>query len=387
MPNIVSINISGRKFELSAIYFKQFPTTLLGNPLKINKYFDLSKNEYFFDRHRDSFEGIIYYYQSNGKLKKPENVDLDIFTKEVEFFEIDRRSIENMYADEGNFPYYAPKKINIPENSVLRFVWIALKFPYLSMSGKIIRIFSNFVILLSIANLCLRTYPQNSISIESISKIDYIFANEVLFTSYFTLEMIIRLFLFHTIISECFSGKFIIDILSILPLYIQTIFELIYENGLIKHSILYSINQICLVIQIFRIFKFSNNLISLGILRKTMLYSLESLTQMLLYFMVAILFYSSLIYYAEYTNSNSEFDSIPDAFWWAIITLTTVGYGDKRPLGIYGKMIASLCSLSGILIISFPIPVIISKFTFFYEKKSKTTSVQCKKLKELLNIY
>ncbi|XP_029655346.1 potassium voltage-gated channel protein Shaker-like [Octopus sinensis] len=374
MLDIISINISGRKFELDKCYFKKFPKTLLGNPLKLNEYFDKTRNEYFFDRHRDSFEGIINYYQNEGNLKKPGNVDIDIFTREVEFFEIDRRSIENMYADEGIGPYYVPKEINIPENFFLRFIWITLKFPDLSMSGKIIQIFSNLLILLSIANLCLRTYPHNDIRIESLSKINYIFAIEVLFTTYFTIEMIIRLFLIYKIISECFSGKFIVDILSISPLYIQTIFEVIYAHGLIKHSILYTINQICLIIQIIRIFKLSNNLTGLEILGKAIFYSLDCLTLMLVYFMITILFYSSLIYYAELTNVNSNFLSIPDAFWWAIITMTTVGYGDKRPLGVYGKIVAGFCSLSGILIISFPIPVIVSKFTFLYKKKFKMPS-------------
>lgn len=76
----VVINISGLRFETQLKTLSQFPETLLGDPKKRMRYFDPLRNEYFFDRNRPSFDAILYYYQSGGRLRRPVNVTLDIFS-------------------------------------------------------------------------------------------------------------------------------------------------------------------------------------------------------------------------------------------------------------------------------------------------------------------
>jgi hypothetical protein len=66
----------------------QFPDTLLGDPSRRIRYFDPLRNEYYFDRHRNCFEAIIYYYQSGGRLRRPGNVPLDVFSEEIQFYEL-----------------------------------------------------------------------------------------------------------------------------------------------------------------------------------------------------------------------------------------------------------------------------------------------------------
>lgn len=51
-----------------------------------------------------------------------------------------------------------------------------------------------------------------------------------------------------------------------------------------------------------------------------------------------VILFSSAVYYAEADSERSYFKSIPDAFWWAVVTMTTVGYGDMRPVGVWGKV-------------------------------------------------
>ena len=67
-------------------------------------------------------------------------------------------------------------------------------------------------------------------------------------------------------------------------------------------------------------------------------------------------------------GKKTHFDSIPDAFWWAIVTMTTVGYGDMHPITLPGKIIGSICALSGILCLALPVPVIVSNFMYFYQR-------------------
>ena len=72
----VVINISGLKFETELQTLNSFPRTLLGNPSRRIRFFDPLRNEYFFDRNRPSFDAILYYYQSNGRLRRPNHVPI-----------------------------------------------------------------------------------------------------------------------------------------------------------------------------------------------------------------------------------------------------------------------------------------------------------------------
>jgi hypothetical protein len=78
-----------------------FQNTLLGDPQRRVRYFDPLRNEYFFDRNRPSFDAILYYYQSNGRLRRPVNVPLDVFTEEIKFFELGEEAFNKFREDEG----------------------------------------------------------------------------------------------------------------------------------------------------------------------------------------------------------------------------------------------------------------------------------------------
>ena len=67
-------------------------------------------------------------------------------------------------------------------------------------------------------------------------------------------------------------------------------------------------------------------------------------------------------------GETSHFKSIPEAFWWAIVTMTTVGYGDMHPITPGGKVVGSVCALCGILCLALPVPVIVSNFMYFYQR-------------------
>lgn len=80
--------MSGLRFETQLRTLNQFPDTLLGDPSRRLRYFDPLRNEYFFDRNRPSFDAILYYYQSGGRLRRPVNVPLDVFSEEIKFYEL-----------------------------------------------------------------------------------------------------------------------------------------------------------------------------------------------------------------------------------------------------------------------------------------------------------
>ena len=62
---------------------------------------DELRKEYFFDRNRPSFDAILYYYQSGGRLRRPVNVPIDVFTEEIKFYDLGEPAMEKYKEDEG----------------------------------------------------------------------------------------------------------------------------------------------------------------------------------------------------------------------------------------------------------------------------------------------
>lgn len=123
------------------------------------------------------------------------------------------------------------------------------------------------------------------------------------------------------------------------------------------------------LVRVFRIFKLSRHSKGLQILGMTLKSSIRELGLLVFFLLIGIILFSSAVYYAESNNERSNFKSIPDAFWWALVTMTTVGYGDMVPLSFWGKMVGSLCAIAGVLTLALPVPVIVSNFSYFYNRE------------------
>ena len=82
--------------------------------------------------------------------------------------------------------------------------------------------------------------------------------------------------------------------------------------------------------------------------------------------------------------SDSDFDSIPEAFWWAVITMTTVGYGDVYPKSLLGRILGAICACVGVLIVALPVSVIGSNFTLFYSHAQAQLKLPKKKRTPIL---
>ncbi|EDO46842.1 predicted protein, partial [Nematostella vectensis] len=94
--------------------------------------------------------------------------------------------------------------------------------------------------------------------------------------------------------------------------------------------------------------------------------SLRELAMLLIVMAFQTAVFSSILYFIERRQPDTDFHSVPSSMWWAIITMTTVGYGDVSPKTWMGKVVGSACAICGVLVIALPVSVVASNFSIFY---------------------
>jgi len=135
----IVVNISGTRFETFKSTLEIYPNTLLGNAKRRKYYYDTVQNEYFFDRHRQGFEAILYYYQSNGRLRRPDIVPIETFLEEITFFDLGKEALAQIRKDEN---LKEIQKIRLPRNPCRRYVWATLEYPEFPFMAKCVHVLS-----------------------------------------------------------------------------------------------------------------------------------------------------------------------------------------------------------------------------------------------------
>jgi len=363
----VRINVSGQYFETRLNVLNRHPDTLLGNPFKRRRFYDGVRNEYFIDRHRPSFEAIFAHLQNGGRLRRPEDVPDEIFIDELYFYEMESDVVNEYKINEG----YTDDKQVQPGTGWMRTVWITFEHPETSPLAFGIAVISVVFTLISIVLFCIETLPVFAVSHcvkdEAPNFLDPFFIIETLCTYWFTFEICIRFVVCPGKLAFWKDFKNIVDVTAVVP-YFVTFFQVVSTMSCASAKSSASLSFFR-VIRLIRIFKLTKHSVGLQVLIMTFRASLEGLGLFLVAIMFCLLVFSSAIYYAEFGIDGSQIHSIPDAFWWAIITMTTVGYGDKVPVGVWGRLIGTMCALVGVLTLAIPVPIITGNFNRFYAHK------------------
>ncbi|KAJ7984558.1 hypothetical protein DPEC_G00356040 [Dallia pectoralis] len=386
----IAINVSGMRYETQLRTLAQFPDTMLGDPKRRLRYFDPLRNELFLDRNRACFDAILYFYQSGGRLRRPVNVPLDVFLDELSFYKLGEEVVARFKEDEG-FP--KEEEPALPANKIQRSLWMLFEHPESSSGARIIAIISVMVIVVSIVIFCLETLPdfrtekehreeyfykyhslEKNVSIHMVPPTsvfqDTFFLVETMCICWFSFELLMR---FACSPSKTHFFKDVmnaIDFAAILPFFVTLITEL-SRDAEDAPGVSLAVIRVIRLVRVFRIFKLSRHSKGLQILGQTLRASMRELGLLIFFLFIGVVLFASAIFFAESDHKGTPFVSIPEAFWWAVVTMTTVGYGDMYPETVWGKLIGSMCAIAGVLTISLPVPVIVSNFSYFYHRETE----------------
>lgn len=186
---------------------------------------------------------------------------------------------------------------------------------------------------------------------------------------FFTVEFIFRLIVCPSFKERVRSWYTLLDVLYLIPAWTRLIIDVSYpfywQQGFTEATLLVVLDAM-LVLRVFRIFRLSRHYRGLRVLMLAFKASLGELMLLVVFVILTLIIFSSLIYCAEQYEESGSFESIFKGLWWSLITLTTVGYGDTYPTGTAGRVIASFCAITGLLIIGMVIPIIAGNFHLYY---------------------
>ncbi|CAK5120208.1 unnamed protein product [Meloidogyne enterolobii] len=400
VENRIILNVGGIRYETYSHVLKKIPATRLSRLTPNLSNYDPVKNEYFFDRHPGAFSLILNYYRT-GKLHYPADVCGPLFEEELEFWGLDSNQvepcslIESMEMDTDIRPTqedvakkfgwedeYNNGKLNLWQK-VKPKLWSLFEEPWTSRGARIISIISISCIVLSILCFCLKTnsgmrqvgnfpaseyvyFNNNSVLIKSMRRqninltrsppttattsfIIQFFYLELACNLWFTFEFIARLLFAPS------RSKFIKNPLNLIDLFATTSF---YIDWILTNNFLNNNDSLeCLnIMRVLRLFKLAQHSSGLKILIQTFKASARELILLFFFVVLGMILFASLIYYAERLEYNPEnqFESITVGMWWALITISTIGYGDSVPKTRLGMVVGSLCALMGVLTIALP---------------------------------
>lgn len=407
----INVNVGGFKQRMEHDLLKRFPQTRLGRLLgcgskeailELCDDFCPSEMEYYFDRNPRFFCYVLNFYLT-GKIHLVDGLCVVSFSQEIEYWGIKERHLDfccsnkfhelrarvedqcwDQQSDELQLHISdsSTEELSASEDNAEMFegswcadarrnMWVNLENPGHSTSSKVMAGASLSVVIVSIIAMCIHSMPDFHRVDLNEKKVE----NPVLtfFESFcvlfFSLEFVLRLSVAPSVRKFLCSPLNVIDVMSITPFYVTIVCDITDEGESTELENVGKVVQILRLMRVFRILKLARHSAGLRSLGATLRHSSHEVGQLVLFLSVGISMFSALIYFVEGECQESELQTIPIGWWWATISMTTVGYGDTFPVTLVGKLIGTLCIICGLLIVALPITNIFNKFSKFYQRQ------------------
>ncbi|XP_060777121.1 potassium voltage-gated channel subfamily C member 3b isoform X2 [Neoarius graeffei] len=442
----IVINCGGVRHETYRSTLRTLPGTRLAwltePDASSNFDYDATADEFFFDRHPAVFSFVLNYYRT-GKLHCPGDVCGPLFEEELAFWGIDETDVEaccwmnyrqHRDAEEALDSFETPEP-DPPDDDAAAIaggadgdlrrlclhedgrrvgwwrvwrpkIWALFEDPYSSKYARYVAFGSLFFILISISTFCMETHEafntfQNrtsqvtvgnktheEITFEPVTD-SWLMYVEGVCVIWFTFEVFTRV-IFCPDKAEFFKSALnIIDFVAVLPFYLE-----VGLSGLSSQAAkdVLGFLRVVRFVRILRIFKLTRHFVGLRVLGHTLRASTNEFLLLIIFLALGVLIFATMIYYAERIgarpddptgNNHTKFKNIPIGFWWAVVTMTTLGYGDMYPETWSGMLVGALCALAGVLTIAMPVPVIVNNFGMYYSLAMAKQKLPKKKNKHI----
>ena len=191
---------------------------------------------------------------------------------------------------------------------------------------------------------------------------------EYLLTLFFTVEYLARIYCLKQPRKYIFSFFGIVDLLATLPVYLS-----FFLHG--SHYLL--VIRAFRLIRIFRIFKLFTFINEGNLLLRSLWISAPKILIFFFFVLILVISMGTVMYMIEGSQEGSSFNNIPNSIYWAIVTMTTVGYGDITPVTPVGRLFSAIIMLIGYTIIAVPTGIVSATMVSEHKKQEKRKCPRC----------
>lgn len=355
----IKVNIGGKVFYIPRVCAVKYPQTRIGSlalcrdRTKLYKLCDdysLCKNEFFFDRDPAFFHHVSHFYTSGVLWIVKEMCPVN-YEEEIEYWGLSLKDTQlccwmvfqekmddlkdNLKVDQELMAEIDSKYDNERFKHMLfgearKILWNFVENPYSSTWAKAFSVVSNLFVLFSIVAMALNTVKElQKYRINGKTHMEWV---EIITILFFTFEYLVRLVSTPNITMFLKSGLNFVDMIAVVPYFMQIVFEAISDSEdmnaqedlktIARVSKISHVLKIVKLLRIFRILKLARHSTGMRAFGFTLRQCYQQACCIFLFIAMGIFTFSALLHSAEKDTAGSPISSIPDAWWWAAVSIT-----------------------------------------------------------------